>query len=320
MEINMLSVGTELVVDRVSVVSGEQGGAVSYVKTSGEKMSTSYGGGCHATSWGGMAGMTSSWDVEWQRVGRGELATSSAFPRKQPSDVVYSQHIAAVAMFFSISGIATPFFGLLVDVYGNRCLILLFAATTLIFTHFMMLNSEPHFASLMLGGVYTVFGATLWPAISLSVPEDRVGTANGVGIAMQNLALFVVPLVVGLLQRAYEVEGECRLLMLRLYSILEYRIFDMWWISTSPTEEQVSTCGSRRPRRRNKFRRVDLDAPDVGGTSFDVWKISTSPTEEQVSTCGRSRRPRRRNKSFYSRISSLVEKNSLVCPPGVGIC
>eukprot|EP00929_Paragymnodinium_shiwhaense_P062427 TRINITY_DN31165_c0_g2_i1.p1 TRINITY_DN31165_c0_g2~~TRINITY_DN31165_c0_g2_i1.p1 ORF type:complete len:271 (+),score=75.86 TRINITY_DN31165_c0_g2_i1:330-1142(+) len=106
----------------------------------------------------------------------------------------------AMSVLFLVSAVGTPIFGGLVDVMGLRTHFLLASAVLSVCTFATISSTAPVFSMLCLGTVYTVFAGALWPAFALAVPQQQLGTAYGVAVALQNLGLAIVPLLVGHIQ------------------------------------------------------------------------------------------------------------------------
>jgi MFS family permease len=74
-------------------------------------------------------------------------------------------------------------FGLLVVVH------LLLALTTV----------NPYLLMIVLGIAFSLVPAAMWPAVSRIVPEHRLGSAYGTMFSLQNLGLFAIPILAGML-------------------------------------------------------------------------------------------------------------------------
>ncbi len=98
---------------------------------------------------------------------------------------------------YIISGTASPFFGILVDYYGQRASMTLVSAVVLLAVHSSLAWStgSPLGPLVGQGIAYTTFAAVLWPAIPLLVSEELRGLSFGIGTASYNFACAVVPLI-----------------------------------------------------------------------------------------------------------------------------
>jgi MFS family permease len=58
---------------------------------------------------------------------------------------------------------------------------------------------NPYIIMSVLGVAYSMLAASLWPMVSLVVPDHQLGTAYGFMQALQNLGLALVSLAAGIL-------------------------------------------------------------------------------------------------------------------------
>jgi len=100
---------------------------------------------------------------------------------------------------FSISAIASPFLGGIVDRVGQRAWLILFAPMFLMLSHAMLgfTSIEPLIWVIVLGSAFAIYASSLAPGIARVVEEDQVGTAYGIVMSMQNIGLFLFPLIAG---------------------------------------------------------------------------------------------------------------------------
>jgi MFS family permease len=99
--------------------------------------------------------------------------------------------------FFSLVGM--PIFGLLVDRYGHRSLLMMFGSL-LIVPAFPMLgftNIPPLIPMAMMGVAFALVPAVMWPALVYVVDRSRLGLANGMLDSVQQLGLVIINLLIG---------------------------------------------------------------------------------------------------------------------------
>jgi MFS family permease len=99
--------------------------------------------------------------------------------------------------FFSLIGM--PIFGLLVDRYAHRSLLMMFGSL-LIVPVFPMLGFTSIPAALpmaMMGVAFALVPAVMWPALVYVVDKSRLGLANGMLDTAQQLGLVVINLLIG---------------------------------------------------------------------------------------------------------------------------
>ncbi len=99
--------------------------------------------------------------------------------------------------FFSLIGM--PIFGLFVDRYAHRSLLMLCGAL-LIVPAFPMLgftNVQPAIPMAMMGVAFALVPAVMWPALVYVVDRSRLGLANGMLDSVQQLGLVIINLLIG---------------------------------------------------------------------------------------------------------------------------
>lgn len=96
--------------------------------------------------------------------------------------------------------IFTPFFGFLVDRKGRSATAMIIGAATLVFVHLMfaMTPFKPHVFLLLLGVAFSLVPAAMWPSMVKLVREKEIGTAYGLMYSVQNLGLWGVPILAGI--------------------------------------------------------------------------------------------------------------------------
>ena len=99
--------------------------------------------------------------------------------------------------FFSLIGM--PIFGLVVDRYAHRSLLMMFGSL-LIVPVFPMLgftNIQPVIPMAMMGVAFALVPAVMWPALVYVVDRSRLGLANGMLDSVQQLGLVIINLLIG---------------------------------------------------------------------------------------------------------------------------
>lgn len=110
---------------------------------------------------------------------------------------VDANHLSS-ALYF-ISTLASPVFGILVDKCGLNLLWMLIAIIYTITAHsiFTFTSLAPIYGIVILGLSYALLASSLWPLVSLIIPEHQLGTAYGICQAIQNLGLATFSIIVG---------------------------------------------------------------------------------------------------------------------------
>jgi len=93
----------------------------------------------------------------------------------------------------------TPLFGYLVDRKGRSTTAMIIGAFTLLFVHliFALTPLQPHFFLILLGVAFSLVPAAMWPSMVKLVKEKEIGTAYGLMYSVQNLGLWGVPILAG---------------------------------------------------------------------------------------------------------------------------
>lgn len=154
--------------------------------------------------------------------------------------------------FFSLLGM--PIFGLLVDRYGHRSLLMMFGSL-LIVPVFPMLgytNIPPAIPMAMMGVAFALVPAVMWPALVYVVDKSRLGLANGMLDSVQQLGLVVINLLIGWandrwLASAKNAAGyHAGLLMFTAIAVLAIVCaFALWRVETGPSAHGLETITTR---------------------------------------------------------------------------
>ncbi len=97
--------------------------------------------------------------------------------------------------------IFTPLFGWLIDKKGNRASLMFLGSLLLIIAHLILSLTDisPYISMFIIGIAFSLVPAAMWPAVALIVKEKLLGTAYGVMASLQNLGLFSVPILAGMI-------------------------------------------------------------------------------------------------------------------------
>ena len=103
-----------------------------------------------------------------------------------------------VAIPYSVSAIASPIMGFLIDKAGYSIQFVALASISLCSIHvtFVYTDADPVYLMVWMGITYSVCAASLWPMVALIVSFDNLGSAYGLMTALQNLGLAVAPLAI----------------------------------------------------------------------------------------------------------------------------
>lgn len=85
------------------------------------------------------------------------------------------------SIIYSISAIASPLAGYLVDKFGRNVMWVFLSTLITIVAHsllaFTFLN--PYIGMVIMGLAYSMLASSLWPLVALIIPEYQLGTAYG---------------------------------------------------------------------------------------------------------------------------------------------
>ncbi|XP_076658606.1 lysosomal dipeptide transporter MFSD1 [Halictus rubicundus] len=105
------------------------------------------------------------------------------------------------SLLYSISAVASPVFGLIVDRTGKNVLWVFMGIFATIIAHGLLAFTyqSPYLCMVLMGLAYSMLASSLWPLIALVIPEYQLGTAYGIAQAAQNLGLAIVSILAGLI-------------------------------------------------------------------------------------------------------------------------
>lgn len=94
----------------------------------------------------------------------------------------------------------TPLFGFLVDRKGKSATAMILGASTLLLVHlvFALTPFKPHAFLILLGIAFSLVPAAMWPSMVKLVREKEIGTAYGLMYSVQNLGLWGIPILAGI--------------------------------------------------------------------------------------------------------------------------
>ncbi len=95
----------------------------------------------------------------------------------------------------------TPLFGFLIDKYGKAATAMIFGSTVLVvvYSGFAFTNVYPYVPMILLGIAFSLVPAAMWPSMVKLVDYKQMGTAYGIMYSIQNLGLFGIPILAGVI-------------------------------------------------------------------------------------------------------------------------
>jgi hypothetical protein len=95
--------------------------------------------------------------------------------------------------------VATPLFGLLVDRVGKRAWFMMFGSLLLMPVYLMMAyaHTSLYIPVALMGIVFSLIPAVMWPSVAYIVAESRLGTAYALMTLIQQIGFFIMNLLIG---------------------------------------------------------------------------------------------------------------------------
>lgn len=95
----------------------------------------------------------------------------------------------------------TPLFGFLIDKYGRSASAMIIGSLIVLAVHltFAFTMVSPYVPVIFLGIAFSLVPAAMWPSMVRLVKESRIGTAYGIMYSVQNLGLWGIPLLAGII-------------------------------------------------------------------------------------------------------------------------
>lgn len=115
---------------------------------------------------------------------------------------VPSTAAGAIAMWLPLGTVLfTPLFGAYIDKKGKGATLMIYGSTLLVFVYllFAFTSFNPYILVFLLGISFSLVPSAMWPAVSKIVSLPKIGTAYGIMFSLQNLGLFAVPVVAGII-------------------------------------------------------------------------------------------------------------------------
>ncbi len=159
---------------------------------------------CAPQGWGRLRFDAAYWYILALHV----LYAAVFFPFRQTYAVEYFQHVKHLTLqdaglvnsgVFFAAIFATPLFGLLADRYGHRALMLVFGTLLLPVTLAVLALTDmsPWLSTVLMGISWSLVPAVIWPATTMILPRDRLGTGLGLITLIQALGIGASNLIAG---------------------------------------------------------------------------------------------------------------------------
>jgi len=146
----------------------------------------------------------------WYILALHVLYASVFFPFRQTYAVEYFQHAKHLTLqaaglvnsgVFFAAIFATPLFGLLADRFGHRALMLVFGTLLLPVTLGVLALTDlsPWWSTVLMGISWSLVPAVIWPATTMILPREQLGTGLGLITLIQALGIGASNLFAGYL-------------------------------------------------------------------------------------------------------------------------
>ncbi len=132
---------------------------------------------------------------------------SAIFPfTKFAPDLMINQYGVSRELAGTISSVLpfgtlvfTPVFAWICDYRGRSATLMIFGSLLLLVVFFMFTQRfiNPFIPVFLLGVSFALIPAAMWPSVAKIVNTDKIGTAYGVMFTIQNIGLWVFPILIG---------------------------------------------------------------------------------------------------------------------------
>lgn len=108
-----------------------------------------------------------------------------------------SGNISSILMYGTI--LLTPIFGWIADYRGKSATLMYLGSALLIIAHLMFAKTmiTPYIPMFILGVAFSLVPAAMWPAVAKIVGENKIGSAYGFMFSVQNIGLWALPILIG---------------------------------------------------------------------------------------------------------------------------
>jgi len=178
----------------------------------------------------------------------------------------------------------TPLFGWVIDFKGWGASLMVVGSAALVGVHliFALTTLNPLIPMFLLGMTFSLVPAAMWPAIARIVGDNRLGTAYGLTFSVQNIGLFLFPILIGLVldgtnpgvataQAASAQLGEARSAVVEILGEEERGIFDVPKAPLTPEEKSELLQVAREAAR-------DFAQPDEAANALAAGLIEPYAT------------------------------------------
>ena len=136
-----------------------------------------------------------------------------------------SANISSILMYGTI--VLTPLFGWIADYKGKSATLMYLGSVLLIASHLMFAKTmiPPYIPIFILGVAFSLVPAAMWPAVTKIVGENKIGTAYGAMFSVQNLGLWALPILIGMVLDSSNPEYQTELTNAQYESLQEVGVY-----------------------------------------------------------------------------------------------
>ncbi len=136
-----------------------------------------------------------------------------------------SSNISSILMYGTI--LLTPLFGWIADYKGKSATLMYLGSMLLIASHLMFAKTmiPPYIPVFILGVAFSLVPAAMWPAVTKIVGENKIGTAYGAMFSVQNLGLWALPILIGMVLDSSNPNYQIELTNTQYKSLQEFGVY-----------------------------------------------------------------------------------------------
>src|SRR6056297_1052022 len=152
-----------------------------------------------------------------------------------------SSNISSILMYGTI--LLTPLFGWIADNKGKSATLMYLGSVLLIAAHLMFAKTmiTPFIPIFILGVAFALVPAAMWPAVAKIVKENKIGTAYGFMFSVQNIGLWGVPILIGVVLDSSNPQYATELTNDQFVSLQKTQVYEEVYRNSSDELERNSS-------------------------------------------------------------------------------
>ncbi len=142
-------------------------------------------------------------------------------------------NISSILMYGTI--VLTPVFGWIADYKGKSATLMYLGSVLLIAAHLMFAKTmiSPFIPIFILGVAFALVPAAMWPAVTKIVGENKIGTAYGFMFSVQNIGLWGLPILIGVVLDSSNPNYATELTQQQFISLQKNQVYEEVYDNTS---------------------------------------------------------------------------------------